>query len=427
MSDLTVAVVGLGYVGLPVAIAFGRKGIPTIGFDISTQKVDQLRRSQDVTGEISPAELRAAKTLTFTNDPQALKKANVIIIAVPTPVTQANKPDLSLIEKASQLVGQNLSKKTVVVYESTVYPGVTEEVCVPILEQSSGLVNGKDFTVGYSPERINPGDKEHTLERIVKVVAGQDKATAQRVANVYGLICDAGVYLAPNIKTAEAAKVIENTQRDLNIALINELSLIFHRIGIDTHDVLATAGTKWNFLPFKPGLVGGHCIGVDPYYLVHKAEELGYHPQVIAAGRRVNDFMPEFVAQETIKGMIEAGKNIHKTKVLVMGLTFKENVKDIRNSKIGTTITTLQAFGITVLGYDPLLSKSEIAHEFPHLPLLSELKGSFDALIIATPHAVFNDHETKMLELLKKPSVIMDIKKAFPSLANQKQVIYKSL
>lgn len=427
MSNVTVAVVGLGYVGLPVAVAFGRRGIPTIGFDVNSQKIAELQKHVDAMGELSPKELRAAKTLTYTDDATQLKNASFIIIAVPTPITKANKPDLRLIEKASVLVGKNLAPKATVVYESTVYPGVTEDICLPILEKESGLLCGKDFQIGYSPERINPGDKEHTLEKIVKVVAGQNPASTKHIAEVYSLVCEAGVYVAANIKTAEAAKVIENTQRDLNIALINELSLIFHRIGIDTKDVLAAAGTKWNFLKFTPGLVGGHCIGVDPYYLVHKAEELGYHPQVIAAGRRVNDYMPEFVAQETIKGLIAAGKTIQKTRVLVLGLTFKEDVKDIRNSKISTTIANLQAFGITVEAYDPLLTVTESEHEFPNVPLIPELNGKYDAVIVATPHKQFKTIEKAIPSLLTETGVVMDVKKLFPGLAKHKTLIYKSL
>lgn len=426
-NDLCIAVVGLGYVGLPVAVAFGKKGIPTIGFDINAKKIKELRQGIESMGELTTQELNEAMSLTYTANPKDLSKANFIIVAVPTPVTQANKPDLNLVEKASELVGQNLQKGAIVVYESTVYPGVTEEICAPILERESGLRCGKDFFIGYSPERINPGDKEHTLEKIIKVIAGQDKATTKRIGEVYSLVCQAGVYPAATIKTAEAAKVIENTQRDLNIALINELSLIFHRIGIDTQDVLAAAGTKWNFLKFTPGLVGGHCIGVDPYYLVQKAEELGYHPQVITAGRRVNDYMPEFVAQETVKGLIEGGKTIQQAKILVMGLTFKENVKDIRNSKISQTIRSLQGFGITVEAYDPLLEKDEIKHEFPKINLISKLTGEYDAIVIATPHAVFKDLEATIPSLLSKPGVVMDIKKAFPKLKHNKTIIYKSL
>lgn len=426
-SNLNVAIVGLGYVGLPVALAFGRRTIQTIGFDINAKKIADLKAGNDTTGEISKKELQSAVSLAYTHTPADLKKANFIIVAVPTPVNQANQPDLSLLESASRLVGENLSKGSIIVYESTVYPGATEEVCVPILESASGLTRGKDFFVGYSPERINPGDKEHTLEKITKVVAGENKAATKRIAEVYSIICDAGVHIAPNIKTAEAAKVIENTQRDLNIALINELSLIFHRLGIDTHDVLEAAGTKWNFLRFTPGLVGGHCIGVDPYYLVHKAEEIGYHPQVITAGRRVNDYMPEFVAQETIKGLIKTGKNVQSAKVLILGLTFKENVKDIRNSRICHTIKTLQAFGITVDAYDPLLTQEEIVHEFPTIPLIPSLEGSYDAVIIATPHKQFKGKEAVITKLLNGSGVIMDIKKFLPKLADNQNLIYLSL
>jgi UDP-N-acetyl-D-glucosamine/UDP-N-acetyl-D-galactosamine dehydrogenase len=426
MSDLCVAVVGLGYVGLPVAVAFGQRGVPTIGFDINVKKIAELKKGIDSMGEVTTDSLNATTGLTLTDNPTELKKANFIIVAVPTPITKANKPDLTLIEKASIVIGQNLSKKTVVVYESTVYPGVTEEICIPLLEKESGFTSKKDFTVGYSPERINPGDKEHTLDKIVKVVAGQNKATTTRMTEVYSIVCDAGVYPAASIKTAEAAKVIENTQRDLNIALINELSLIFHRLDIDTSEVLAAAGTKWNFLQFTPGLVGGHCIGVDPYYLVHKAEELGYHPQVIAAGRRVNDYMPEFVAQETIAGLIKAGKIIQRSRVLVMGVTFKENVKDIRNSKIGGTIERLTELGIHVTAFDPLLTSEEIRREFS-LSAIDSLEGRYDAVIIATPHTQFKGLEETIFTMLRLPGVVVDIKKFFPGLNKRKDIIYKSL
>ncbi len=426
-QNLSVAVVGLGYVGLPVAVAFGKRSIPTIGFDINAKKINELKRSVDATQELTRDELCLAKSLTYTHNPEDLKKANFIIVAVPTPVTKANKPDLRLIEKASQLVGQNLSKKTIVVYESTVYPGVTEEVCVPVLERESGLKCGKDFNIGYSPERINPGDKEHTLEKIVKVVAGQDATTTEQIAQVYGLVCDAGVFKAANIKTAEAAKVIENTQRDLNIALMNELSLIFHRIGINTYDVLEAAGTKWNFLNFTPGLVGGHCIGVDPYYLVQKAEELGYHPQVIAAGRRVNDSMSVFVAELVVTSLIQAGKNIQKSNVLIMGLTFKENVNDSRNSKISGTITKLKELGITVVGYDPFLSQTEISSQFG-ITGLPNLSGTYDAIVLATPHTSFLDLDKKELQKhFHGQPIFIDIKQARKDFSNQKKIIYKSL
>lgn len=421
----TICVVGLGYVGLPLALAFGKSQFKTIGFDVNKKRIAELKQGIDSTEELSIEEVKASK-VTFTDDETALKQANFIIVAVPTPITRANQPDLRLLDSASRTVGRNLTKGSIVVYESTVYPGVTEDFCAPILEEVSGLKRGKDFKIGYSPERINPGDKEHTLEKIVKVVSGEDKTSLEIIATIYEAVCHAGVFRAASIKTAEAAKVIENTQRDLNIALINELALIFHRVGISTSDVLEAAGTKWNFLKFRPGLVGGHCIGVDPYYLVHKAEELGYHPQVIAAGRRVNDHMPEFVAEETIRGLISAGKNIQKAKVLIMGLTFKENVKDVRNSKIAVTIAKLQALGVKPVAYDPLLTSGDIAHEFT-LPLVKELKGTYDAIIVATAHDTFLKNHHIITDIASKKCVVFDVKGVYPHLRQQDDIIYKSL
>jgi len=333
LRDKKVAVVGLGYVGLPLALAFGRE-ISTIGFEISNEKVNAYRDGYDPTGEMADALFVRAEHLSFTTDASEIGKADFIIVAVPTPVDHAHTPDLTPVIKATEMVGRNLKQGSIIVFESTVYPGVTEDICVPILERESGLKCGDSgFKVGYSPERVNPGDKVHTLERIVKVVSGQDADTLQQVAWLYEQVIEAGVHRAATIKVAEAAKVIENTQRDLNIALINELSLIFDKMDIDTLDVLEAAGTKWNFLPFRPGLVGGHCIGVDPYYLTYKADMLGYHPQVILAGRRINDGMSDYVAQQTVKQMIQSGVCIKGSKVLVMGLTFKENCPDLRNSR----------------------------------------------------------------------------------------------
>lgn len=419
-----VAVVGLGYVGLPLALAFGKSPLKTYGFDINSKRVEALKQGIDVTAELSIDEVKNSQ-LIYTSDEADLQKADFLIVAVPTPVNKANQPDLMLLEKASEMIGRNLKKGAIVVYESTVYPGVTEDVCAPILAKVSGLILGTDFKVGYSPERINPGDKEHTLEKIVKVVAGMDAESTQIIADTYKVVCLAGVHVAPNIKTAEAAKVIENTQRDLNIGLMNELSLIFHRIGINTQDVLAAAGTKWNFLRFTPGLVGGHCIGVDPYYLVMKAEELGYHPQVIMAGRRVNDFMPEFVAQEVISGLVAAGAPIQGSKVLVMGLTFKENVKDLRNSKIKTTIKKLQEYGVEVSGYDPLLVAEDVEKEFA-IKLVTELQAGYDGVILAASHRQFEDKQDEVVALMQKP-VIFDVKNLYPSLRGRKGVIYKNL
>jgi UDP-N-acetyl-D-galactosamine dehydrogenase len=335
-----VAVVGLGYVGLPIAVAFG-KVAPVIGFDINKAKIAELRNGHDRTREVSKADLTQCQVM-FTSEPADLKAADFIIVAVPTPINEALQPDLRALRKSSELIGANLSAGTIVVFESTVYPGATEEVCQPILEQASGLKCGVDFKLGYSPERINPGDKEHTLEKIVKVVSAQDEEALDIVAGTYAIVVKAGIHRASSIRVAEAAKVIENTQRDLNIALMNELALIFHRLGIDTKSVLEAAGTKWNFLKFAPGLVGGHCIGVDPYYLTSKAESVGYHPQVILAGRRINNGMGKFVAEQTMKRLGELNRPIKELKVAVLGLTFKENVPDLRNSKVPVIIRELK-------------------------------------------------------------------------------------
>lgn len=426
LDSVTVAVVGLGYVGLPLALAFGRTQLPTYGFDINKKRVEDLWQGMDTTNEITSQEIGSSE-LIFTSEECDIKKSNFIIVAVPTPVTSDNLPDLKILEAASRLVGRNMTKGAIVVFESTVYPGVTEEVCLPLLEQESGLVCGQDFFIGYSPERINPGDKEHTLERIVKVVAGMDTATTKKVAAVYGAVCTAGVFTATSIKVAEAAKVIENTQRDLNIALINELSLIFHRLNINTNEVLEAAGTKWNFLKFTPGLVGGHCIGVDPYYLVYKARQVGYEPQIIAAGRKVNDGMSQFIATQMLEGLAEAGKKIGDATILVMGLTFKENVKDIRNSKIFDTIRFLQAKGAVVIGYDPLLTKEEIEEELT-LPVATDLTGSYNGVILATPHQLFLNSLPELEKLSKQGKlVLVDVKGIFPSAAQNDCFIYKVL
>ena len=358
-----VAVVGLGYVGLPLAVEFGKKR-KTIGFDLSTRKVASYREFVDPTGEVSPDNLRAASQLHVTNDPAALAEADFIVVAVPTPVDAAHNPDFKPLASASKSVGLHMKKGAIVIFESTVYPGATEEVCIPILEQHSGLKWLQDFHVGFSPERINPGDKLHTLTTILKVVSGDDEATLDSIAKLYESIITAGVYRASSIKVAEAAKVIENTQRDLNIALMNELAIIFDKIGIDTTEVLQAAGTKWNFLKFTPGLVGGHCIGVDPYYLTHKAEMVGYHPQVILAGRRINDGMAKFVAEKTVKTMIASGCHIKGAKVNVLGLTFKENCPDLRNSKVADIVTELQSYGVDVFCHDPAADAGEALHEY---------------------------------------------------------------
>jgi len=380
-----IAVVGLGYVGLPLAIEFGKR-TPTIGFDLSTAKVESYRQFIDPTGEVSSEQLREAKQLTVTTDPSHLAQADYILVAVPTPVDIAHVPDFGPLVGASQTVGKHMKRGAVVVFESTVYPGATEEVCVPVLEKHSGLKWKEDFHVGFSPERINPGDKEHTLVNIVKVVSGDDAETLERVAQVYETVVQAGVHRASSIKVAEAAKVIENTQRDLNIALMNELAIIFDKVGIDTLEVLKAAGTKWNFLPFRPGLVGGHCIGVDPYYLTHKAEMLGYHPQVILAGRRINDGMAKFVAEKAVKSMISSGFNVKGSKVNVIGLTFKENCPDLRNSKVADIVAELKTYGCDVHVYDPVAEADEALHEYGITLESWDSLPKADAFIAAVPH-----------------------------------------
>ena len=380
-----VAVVGLGYVGMPLAVEFGKKRT-TIGFDLSASKIDSYRKFIDPTGELSTDELRAASQLTVGTDPAALAAAKYIVVAVPTPVDIAHNPDFTPLASASKTVGLHMKKGAIVIFESTVYPGATEEVCIPILEQHSGLKWKEDFHVGFSPERINPGDKEHTLTTILKVVSGDDAETLELVAELYESIITAGVHRASSIKVAEAAKVIENTQRDLNIALMNELAIIFDKIGIDTLEVLKAAGTKWNFLPFRPGLVGGHCIGVDPYYLTHKAEMVGYHPQVILAGRRINDGMAKFVAEKTVKSIIAAGFNVKGAVVNVIGLTFKENCPDLRNSKVADIVYELQSYGVDVRVYDPVAASAEAQHEYGiKLDTWEDLPQAV-AMVAAVPH-----------------------------------------
>ena len=381
----TIAVVGLGYVGLPLAVEFGKKH-RTIGLDLSQSKVDAYRRHVDPTGEVSSDDLRAATGLSCTTDATALRDADFVIVAVPTPVGEAHQPDFRPLLGASESVARNLQRGATVVFESTVYPGATEEVCIPVIERLSGMKWKHDFFVGYSPERINPGDKEHTLTKIVKIVSGDTPETLERVATVYGSVVQAGVHRASSIKVAEAAKVIENTQRDLNIALMNELALIFDRIGIDTLEVLKAAGTKWNFLPFRPGLVGGHCIGVDPYYLTHKADMIGYHPQVILAGRRINDGMGKHVAEQTIKKMIQAGLHVNGANVVVLGLTFKENCPDLRNSRVIDVVRELQSYGVQVHVHDPVALPEEAAHEYQVKLVPWEQLPRADALVVAVAH-----------------------------------------
>ena len=384
-ANEVVAVVGLGYVGLPLAVEFGKKG-RTIGFDLSSAKIENYKRFVDPTGEVSSEQLKEARHLEVTTDPALLAEADYIVVAVPTPVDIAHNPDFTPLIGASRSVGAHMKRGAIVVYESTVYPGATEEVCIPILEEKSGLKWKEDFHVGFSPERINPGDKEHTLTTILKVVSGDDDASLERIAKLYESVVTAGVYRASSIKVAEAAKVIENTQRDLNIALMNELAIIFDKIGIDTLEVLKAAGTKWNFLPFRPGLVGGHCIGVDPYYLTHKAEMVGYHPQVILAGRRINDGMAKFVAEKTVKSMISSGFHVKGSKVNVIGLTFKENCPDLRNSKVADIVHELASYGCDVHVFDPQADAEEAQHEYGIKLESWDSLPKADALVVAVPH-----------------------------------------
>ena len=413
-EELTIAIIGLGYVGLSLAVEFGKK-MPTLGLDLSTDKVASYRSHIDPTGEVSTQDLQAATHLQCHTDPSVLKDADFIIIAVPTPVGVAHQPDFTPLIKSSETVGKHMKRGAIVVYESTVYPGATEEVCIPILEKYSGSKWRQDFWVGYSPERINPGDKEYTVTKIVKVVSGDPPATLNKVAEVYGSIITAGVYKAGSIKVAEASKVIENTQRDLNIALMNELAIIFKRVGIDTLDVLEAAGTKWNFLPFRPGLVGGHCIGVDPYYLTYKAEMLGYNPQVILAGRRINDGMATYVAQQTIKQMIGNDINIKGAKVIVLGLTFKENCSDLRNSKVADLVKELQDFGCEVHVHDPLAEPEQALREYGiTLSEWGQLPQNTDAIVAAVPHSEYtNQPVAKLLASLKSGGVFIDIKSTY--------------
>ena len=409
----TLAVIGLGYVGLPLVVEFGKQ-MRTIGFDIAAHKVDACRRGSDPSRELTDAEVQAATHAVYTDDPKMLAEADVIIVAVPTPVDAAHIPDFRPLIGSSTSVGRHMKKGAIVVYESTVYPGATEEVCVPVLERESGLKWKTDFFVGYSPERINPGDKEHTLTKILKIVAGDTPETLDKVAKVYERIVIPGVHRASSIKAAEAAKVIENTQRDLNIALMNELAILFDKLGIDTTEVLEAAGTKWNFLKFKPGLVGGHCIGVDPYYLTHKADMLGYHPQVILAGRRINDGMGKFIAEQTIKHMIAAGGSIKGAKVNLLGLTFKENCGDLRNSKVIDIINELKSYGVQIFVTDPHATSEEAVHEYgvPLLPF-AELPQA-DAIVAAVSHREFMALSVKELGSKLVPGgAFIDVKAAF--------------
>jgi UDP-N-acetyl-D-glucosamine/UDP-N-acetyl-D-galactosamine dehydrogenase len=424
MSE-TIAVIGLGYVGLPLAVALARVHPLVLGFDVNSKRISELQQNIDRTNEITAQELQNS-TMTFSDQEIEIGKCNFYIVTVPTPIDENKNPDLRPLEMASKMIGRHLKRGDVIVYESTVYPGVTEDVCGAILETTSGLKSGTDFKLGYSPERINPGDKKHTIESIIKVISGQDSESLERIANVYAPVIHAGVHRAPSIKVAEAAKVIENTQRDLNIALMNELAIIFDRIGIKTSDVLEAAGTKWNFLKFTPGLVGGHCISVDPYYLTQKAQQLGYHPEVILAGRRVNDSMGRYIAQRAVKMLIGAKNPVNNAKIGVLGLTFKENVPDLRNSRVPDIINELKEFGVQVLVHDPIANPEEAHHEYRvELCNLSEFQN-LDGLILAVSHDQFK--EIKDISALLKPhGVIIDVKSMIDPKTLNDQLTYWSL
>lgn len=408
-KEKKIALIGLGYVGLPLALAFAKK-FSVIGFDINESRVEMMRNGIDPSKELE-SEAFENKDIYFTSNIEELRAANFFVVAVPTPVDRSNVPDLKPVLSASKTVGQVLKKGDYVVFESTVYPGCTEEDCVPILQVLSGLKVGTDFKLGYSPERINPGDKEHTVEKILKIVSGSDAEALEEIANVYGAVIQAGVYKASTIKVAEAAKVIENTQRDINISLMNELSMIFDMMGIDTKAVLEAAGTKWNFLKFVPGLVGGHCIGVDPYYLVHKSRQIGYDPQVILSGRRINDGMPGFIAKRLVQKLIKLGRNPTEAKVLIMGVTFKENVSDIRNSKVADLVKELKQFSINVHMVDPYASPNEFAHEYG-LTLMDKPSNDYDAVILAVNHEEYKGMEYNQFKELMKSEypILMDLK-----------------
>ncbi len=414
-ENIVIAVVGLGYVGLPLAVEFGKK-FRTIGYDLSEEKIVNYRNFYDPTGEVALDDFNSASKLTVSSDPKTITEADVIVIAVPTPVNVAHIPDFSPLERSSITVGKYMKRGATVVYESTVYPGATEEVCIPLLEQYSGMRWRRDFHVGYSPERVNPGDKQRTITKIVKVVSGDDQATLEFVAKIYESVIVAGVHRASSIKVAEAAKVIENTQRDLNIALMNELAIIFDKIGIDTSEVLAAAGTKWNFLKFLPGLVGGHCIGVDPYYLTHKAEMLGYHPEVILAGRRINDGMAAYVARQTIKQMINSGRGIKGAKVVVLGVTFKEDCADLRNSKVADLVKELNEYGCDVVVHDPIADPVQSKHEYGLELTNWENLPTADTIVAAVSHLQYKNMAlTEILKKLQPGGVFIDVKSAYPA------------
>lgn len=422
------AVVGMGYVGLPLAIAFSEKNFNVIGFDINQSKIEKYLNGEDPTNEVGDERIKNSKNIEFTSDEAKLKEAKFIIVAVPTPVLENKMPDLRPLEGASTVIGRNLSKGTIVVYESTVYPGATEEVCLPILEKESGLKCGVDFKIGYSPERINPADKVNTLTKIMKITSGMDKESSDIIAGVYSQVITAGIHRASSIKVAEAAKVIENSQRDINIAFVNELSLIFDRIGIDTLEVLEAAGTKWNFLPYRPGLVGGHCIGVDPYYLANKASELGYHAQVILAGRRINDNMAKFVAEKTIKKLINDNIRVKGADILVMGLTFKENCPDLRNSKVNDIIKELKEYGANVHVIDPMAPKEEALEEYGIILEDESCIKNMDAVVVAVGHKEYRDMKPADLRKYFNPvyakPLLIDVKSIFNKAEAEKEYDY---
>lgn len=428
MNNIKICVVGLGYVGLPLAITFAENGYEVIGFDVNKNKIEKYLNGEDPTNEVGNERIQQCKNILFTHNEEKIKEANFIIVAVPTPVLENKTPDLFPLEASSKIVGKNLSKGAIVIYESTVYPGATEEVCLPILEKYSGLTCGVDFKIGYSPERINPADKKNTLTTIVKITSGMDYESSEKIAEVYGSIIKAGIHKASSIKVAEAAKVIENSQRDINIAFINELAMIFDRIGIDTLEVLQAAGTKWNFLPYRPGLVGGHCIGVDPYYLANKASELGYHAQVILSGRRINDGMAKFVAEKTVKKLINANIRVKGADVLVMGLTFKENCPDLRNSKVNDIVVELKEYGINVYVVDPMADKLEAKKEYGiDLKNIDEIKN-MDGIVVAVGHKEYRDMDINDLkkyfnEVYNKP-LLIDVKSIFNKAKAEKEYDY---
>ncbi|MBL0446260.1 Vi polysaccharide biosynthesis UDP-N-acetylglucosamine C-6 dehydrogenase TviB [Aeromonas veronii] len=417
MQNTQIAIIGLGYVGLPLAVEFGKK-YPVLGFDINAARLAELSKGHDSTLEVDDRDLAEAKHLTYSSSLDDLKPCNVFIVTVPTPINEHKQPDLTPLIKASETIGKVLKQGDIVIYESTVYPGATEEDCVPVLERVSGLTFNKDFFCGYSPERINPGDKEHRVTTILKVTSGSTPEVAETIDQLYRSIITAGTHKASSIKVAEAAKVIENTQRDVNIGLINELSLIFNKLGIDTEEVLKAAGTKWNFLPFRPGLVGGHCIGVDPYYLTHKAQSIGYHPEIILAGRRLNDGMGAYVASQLVKAMLNKRIHVKGSRVLVLGLTFKENCPDLRNTKVVDIIAELQDYGVSVDCYDPWINATEAQHEYGITPVSEPDVGDYDGIVLAVAHKEFAAMGVEKIRALgKSDHVLYDLKYVLPASA----------